>query len=133
MIRQTSNLGAKYPDIVAILQAAARQSNLPGPLVIDAVPGSSPVYVEAAIFGKDTTAKKDDAVKKTKLEKKKTRPAGGFFWPVDFAAASVNESGSRCPALGVPSAPKVLSPPALSAKTIPYILTNLQDWLELSS
>lgn len=68
VIRQTANLGAKYPDIVAILQAAERQKNLPGPLVIDAVPGNSPVYVEAAIFGKDTTAKKDDAVKKTKLD-----------------------------------------------------------------
>ena len=67
MIRRTANLGAKYPDIVAILQAAERQKNLSGPLVIDAVPGSSPVYLEAAIFGKDTTAKKDEAVKPTKL------------------------------------------------------------------
>jgi flagellar basal body P-ring protein FlgI len=68
VIRQTANLGAKYPDIVAILQAAERQKNLPGPLVLDAVPGDSPVYVQAAIFGKDTTAKKDDAVKPTKLD-----------------------------------------------------------------
>jgi hypothetical protein len=68
VIRQTANLGAKYPEIVAILQAAERQKNLPGPLVVDAVPGNSPVYLEAAIFGKDTTAKKDDAVKTTKFE-----------------------------------------------------------------
>jgi hypothetical protein len=70
VIRQTANLGAKYPDIVAILRAAERQKNLAGPLVVDAVPGDSPVYLEASIFGKDTTAKgkKDDAVKKTKLE-----------------------------------------------------------------
>jgi flagellar basal body P-ring protein FlgI len=68
VIRQTANLGAKYPDIVAILQAAQRQKNLPGPLVVDAVPGPSPVYVDAAIFGKDTTAKKDAALKKTKLD-----------------------------------------------------------------
>ena len=61
VIRQTANLGAKYPDIVSILQAADRQKNLPGPLVVDAVPGNSPVYIEAALFGKDTTAKKDDA------------------------------------------------------------------------
>jgi flagellar basal body P-ring protein FlgI len=76
VIRQTANLGAKYPDIVAILQAAERQKNLPGPLVIDAVPGSSPVYLEAAIFGKDTTAKKDDAVKKTKLEEPAAKSEG---------------------------------------------------------
>ena len=77
VIRQTANLGAKYPDVVAILQAAERQKNLPGPLVIDAVPGSSPVYIEAAIFGKDTTAKKDDAVKQTKLED--DEKSQGFF------------------------------------------------------
>src|SRR5207244_1503767 len=53
VIRQTANLGAKYPDVVAILAAAERQKNLPGPLVIDAVPGNSPTYIEAAIFGKD--------------------------------------------------------------------------------
>ncbi len=66
VIRQTANLGAKYPDILAILVAAERQKNLPGPLVVDAVPGNSPVYLEAALFGKDTTAKKDDAVKQAK-------------------------------------------------------------------
>ena len=42
VIRQTANLGANYPEIVAILQAAERQKNLPGPLVVDAVPGTSP-------------------------------------------------------------------------------------------
>lgn len=67
VLRQAANLGANYPEIVAILQAAERQRNLPGPLVVDAVPGASPVYVQAALFGKDTT-KKDDAVQKTKLE-----------------------------------------------------------------
>jgi hypothetical protein len=68
VIRRTANLGAKYPDIVTILQAAERQKNLPGPLVIDAVPGTSPVYIEAAIFGKDTAAKKDDSLKKSNHE-----------------------------------------------------------------
>jgi flagellar basal body P-ring protein FlgI len=77
VIHQTANLGAKYPDIVAILQAAERQKNLPGPLVIDAVPGNSPVYIEAAIFGKDTTSKKDDDVKKSKLEE--DEKSTGFF------------------------------------------------------
>ena len=68
VLRQAASLGAIYPEIVAILQAAERQKNLPGPLVVDAVPGSSPVYLEAAILGKDTTVKKDDALKKTKLD-----------------------------------------------------------------
>jgi hypothetical protein len=67
VLRQAANLGANYPEIVSILQAAERQRNLPGPLVVDAVPGTSPVYVQAALFGKDTT-KKDDAVQKAKLE-----------------------------------------------------------------
>jgi flagellar basal body P-ring protein FlgI len=75
VIRQVASLGAKYPDIVAILVAAQRQKNLPGPLVVDAVPGNSPVYLEAALFGKDTTAKRDDAVKQSKLETK-PEPSG---------------------------------------------------------
>jgi Flagellar P-ring protein len=77
VIRQTANLGAKYPDILAILVAAERQKNLPGPLVVDAVPGNSPVYLEAALFGKDTTAKKDDAVKQSSAEGPAKRR--GFF------------------------------------------------------
>jgi flagellar basal body P-ring protein FlgI len=79
VIRQAANLGAKYPDILAILQAAERQKNLPGPLVVDAVPGTSPVYLEAALFGKDTTAKKDDAVKPTKLETQRAPAPAGFL------------------------------------------------------
>jgi hypothetical protein len=77
VIRQTANLGAKYPDVLAILVAAERQKNLPGPLVVDAVPGNSPVYLEAALFGKDTTAKKDDAVKQSKAEVE-AEPRGFF-------------------------------------------------------
>jgi hypothetical protein len=77
VIRQTANLGAKYPDLLSILVAADRQKNLPGPLVVDAVPGNSPVYLEAALFGKDTTAKKDDAVKQAKAEAQEA-PRGVF-------------------------------------------------------
>src|SRR5262249_11540406 len=64
VIRRAANLGATYPEIVAILQAAHRQQNLPGPLVVDAVPGARPDYLEAAILGKDRTAKKDASPKK---------------------------------------------------------------------
>jgi flagellar basal body P-ring protein FlgI len=72
VIRQVANLGANYPEVVAILQAAQKQQNLPGPLVVDAVPAVRPGYLDAAILGKETTAKtdakKDPAVKPTKLD-----------------------------------------------------------------
>ena len=69
IIRQTANLGATYPELVGILQDAERQNNLPGPLVVDAVPGTSPVYDRAVVFGEDTTAKKDDALSKAGMTK----------------------------------------------------------------
>ncbi len=76
VIRRIANLGANYPEIVAILQSAEKQKNLPGPVVIDAVPGSSPLYVEGALLGRDTTVnkdkpKKDDALQKTAGESKR--------------------------------------------------------------
>jgi len=67
VIRQTAMLGAKYPDLVTILQAASRQKNLPGPLVVDALPGPTTEYDLAAFYGKDTT-KKDDEVGKASAE-----------------------------------------------------------------
>ncbi len=60
VVRKTASLGATYPQIVAILETAKRQKNLPGQLVVDAVPVSNRVYLEA-VLGKDTTAKRDDA------------------------------------------------------------------------
>ena len=42
MIRQAANIGAAYPEIVAILEDANRQKNLPGLLVVDAVPPPTP-------------------------------------------------------------------------------------------
>jgi flagellar basal body P-ring protein FlgI len=64
VVRRTANLGATYPEIVAILEAAFRQKNLPGNLVVDAVPAANRIYAEA-ILGKDTTAKRDASVKQT--------------------------------------------------------------------
>ncbi len=64
VIRRVANLGATYPEMVAILEAANRQRNLPGPLVVDAVPQSNLDYFQAAILGKDTKAKVDPAVKR---------------------------------------------------------------------
>ena len=57
VVRQAANLGANYPQIVAILEKANKQRNLPGQLVVDAVPASSPVYLEA-ITGLDPRAKR---------------------------------------------------------------------------
>lgn len=68
VVKSVASLGAKYPEIVTILQAAERQKNLPGPLVVDAVPGTSPEYLNAVLLGKDATAKKDDALNKTSGE-----------------------------------------------------------------
>ncbi len=44
---KTANLGATYPEVVAILETANRQKNLSGELVVDAVPASNRVYLEA--------------------------------------------------------------------------------------
>ncbi|HEV3163278.1 MAG TPA: flagellar basal body P-ring protein FlgI [Isosphaeraceae bacterium] len=72
VIRETAQLGATYPEIVGILQAAEKQKNLPGPLVVDAVPKPQPEYDDALLRGIDPSAKKDDALQKTNLEKEKT-------------------------------------------------------------
>jgi hypothetical protein len=72
VLRRAANLGASYPEIVSILESASRQRNLPGPLVVDAVPSSNPAYLEA-ILGKDATAKRDDALKRTAGETSRSR------------------------------------------------------------
>ena len=59
VIRRVANLGTTYPEMVAILDAANRQKNLPGTLVVDAVPVSNMDYLQAAILGKDAKAKVD--------------------------------------------------------------------------
>ena len=38
VLRRLANLGAGYPDVVSVLETAQRQKNLPGELVVDAVP-----------------------------------------------------------------------------------------------
>ncbi|HKM56007.1 MAG TPA: flagellar basal body P-ring protein FlgI [Isosphaeraceae bacterium] len=68
VIRQIANLGATYPDLVAILEAANRQRNLPGTLVVDAVPSSNVDYLQAAILGKDTTSTVDPGVRQASAQ-----------------------------------------------------------------
>jgi hypothetical protein len=82
VIREAANLGATYPEILSLLQAADRQKNLPGAatgattLVVDALPQALAAYEDAQIAGKDATAKSDPNVEKTSAEKaKKDRAA----------------------------------------------------------
>lgn len=67
VLREVANLGANYPEVVSLLRDAAKQQNLPGLLVVDAVPAGTDEYLKAAFLGKDAT-KKDPALKRTKLD-----------------------------------------------------------------
>ncbi len=68
VIREIANLGATYPDLVGILQVASHQKNLPGPLVIDAVPEAMPDYDAAQLAGVDATA--DPSVRQAGYDEK---------------------------------------------------------------
>jgi flagellar basal body P-ring protein FlgI len=71
VVRKAASLGATYPQIVTVLENAKRQRNLAGDLVVDAVPVTNRVYLEA-VLGKDTTAKRDDSLKRTSTESSRT-------------------------------------------------------------
>ena len=70
VVRQMANLGASYPDVVAVLASASNQKNLPGPIAVDALPPPSKAYDQAQLAS--ATPKKDDAVTKTGLKDKKS-------------------------------------------------------------
>jgi hypothetical protein len=69
VIREATRVGATYPEVVAILAGASRQKNLPGPLVVDAIPLPDKAYSEAQLLGEAKS--KDDGVKKAGAESKK--------------------------------------------------------------
>jgi flagellar basal body P-ring protein FlgI len=95
VLRRTANLGASYPEIVSILENASRQLNLPGQLVVDAVPSSSRTYMEA-VLGKDTTAKRDPALKRASAETIKPRRRRLFgILNRDAGETAKNDPGSR--------------------------------------
>jgi hypothetical protein len=77
LIRSMAALDASYAEIVALLQAADRQRNLPGPMVVDAVPVAKPAYDAAQLAGVEP--KKDDAVGRTKLDAKDKAPRRGLI------------------------------------------------------
>jgi hypothetical protein len=72
VVRQAAQLGATYPEIVTILEHAHRQRNLPGQLVVDAVPSPNTLYLEA-ILGRDTTSKRDEALRRAAAESSRPR------------------------------------------------------------
>lgn len=62
VVRNLANIGASYPEVVALLAAASNQKNLPGPFVVDAIPLANKLYDEAQLIG---AVKKDDGLKRT--------------------------------------------------------------------
>jgi flagellar basal body P-ring protein FlgI len=114
VIRQAANLGARYPQIVALLETANKQQNLAGQLVVDAVPATSPVYLEA-IMGRDLQAKHDNAKTAEESARPRWRRFLGLFNrehdtnPAP-ATAPPTATASRRPA-GDPGAPDPDLPP----------------------
>jgi hypothetical protein len=117
-VRRLANLGAGYPEVVAILETAERQKNLPGQLVVDAVPTANNTYLEA-VLGKDVTGKRDDSVKRTSGESTRS-PRRRFFGlfsggeptapPKDPSASRRDSSRSSEAPLEIPPLPSDMTP-----------------------
>jgi flagellar basal body P-ring protein FlgI len=90
VVRKTASLGATYPQIVAVLENAKKQRNLAGDLVVDAVPVTNRVYLEA-VLGKDTTAKRDDSLKRTSAESSRS----GRRWLLGFFGRDTESSSKN--------------------------------------
>lgn len=72
IIRRAANLGATYPQIVALLEKANKQRNLSGRLVVDAVPAPSPAYLEA-LAGQEARPKRDALVDRASVQEERPR------------------------------------------------------------
>src|SRR5262249_58486936 len=73
VLRTLVRLNVSYPEIVALLEAANAQRNLPGPLLVDALPAATPKYQEAQLEGLkvvDGKDRKDAAVGRASAEVK---------------------------------------------------------------
>jgi hypothetical protein len=76
VVKTAANLGATYPQIVSLLQAAERQKNLEGPLVVDALPAPTPAYDQAQLASRAADpkdAKRDEALGRASSERPSTR------------------------------------------------------------
>ena len=112
VVRQAANIGATYPEIVGVLEEAHRQKNLPGLLVVDAVPASSTEYLEA-IMGRDTTAKRDSSLKRVSAEEPSRQPIWRRFAGMLNRDRDINPTPSQAPEPASRSASTNPSPPNL--------------------
>jgi flagellar basal body P-ring protein FlgI len=125
VVRRLANMGAGYPEVVSILETAERQKNLPGQLVVDAVPTANNMYLEA-VLGKDITGKRDDAVKRTSAESSRS-PRRRFFGlfsggepalpAKDRSAKSADATAGTEPPLEIPPLPSDMTSPADTGAT----------------
>ena len=76
VVGNLARIRASYPDVVAVLAAAATQKNLPGPFVVDAIPQPNKAYDEAQLAA--AVIKKDDGLKKTGATQERTTLMGRF-------------------------------------------------------
>lgn len=67
VIRGIAQMGATYPQVVAILESAQKQANLTGAFLADALPSEGDKYDQAQMLGAEV-AKADPAVQRTGLE-----------------------------------------------------------------
>ena len=74
-----ANLGASYPEAVAVLMTASNQKNLPGPLVFDALPAANKAYDMAQLSG--AAPKKDDASRRPATTRRRARSSSGSSGP----------------------------------------------------
>ncbi|MFO0957771.1 MAG: flagellar basal body P-ring protein FlgI [Isosphaeraceae bacterium] len=78
VIRELVRVRATYPEIVGLLEMASAQKNLPGPLLVDAMPVGSTKYSEAQLAGIPAAiARKDDAVGRASINGKANDSKGG--------------------------------------------------------
>jgi hypothetical protein len=129
VIRRVANLGTTYPEMVAILDAANRQKNLPGALVVDAVPVSNMDYFQAAILGKDAKAKVDPAVQRA------AQSSQSRIWRLfgarnrdmvatSFQKASSSSSATPSTVQNPGSAPSAVTAQAPSTETVQATTTS---------
>ena len=121
VVRRLANLGAGYPEVVSILETANRQKNLPGQLVVDAVPSANSNYLEA-VLGKDITGKRDDAVKRTSGESSRSRPWRLFGL---FGGNEPDRPAKDRPVAG--NGPPKGSEPPLEIPPLPSDMTSDED------